>query len=147
MYNLNINCEYVFQFDENLYVLIIQYPEELLALIQLEVQAIFAEMFPDSIHLFPTISWGMNALINTYNNNIQVRVFNLRSTKPMRDLNPTGTYGTPLMILQALTRRRYWQNGFYSWHDNSYITDYPWNEAWYIWKEGKNKEEEEKRKN
>lgn len=81
----------MFSFDQKLYYLIVKYPEELLALLHLQIRAMFQEMYPDTsiaFAFFMLLSWRWKAVDAT---KIQVRVFNLKTTKPMRDLNPSGT--------------------------------------------------------
>ncbi len=68
VYNLNINCTYVINFDESLYNSILKYPEELLALLHIVVQDMYSEMFPNArippspclctYSLFEVLSWN-----------------------------------------------------------------------------------------
>lgn len=69
---LNINCEHLRMFDQDLYRQLVCYPQEVIPTFDMAVNQLFFERYPDSI----------------LEHQIQVRPFNALKTRNMRSLNP-----------------------------------------------------------
>ncbi|XP_068014896.1 DNA replication licensing factor MCM4 [Melanerpes formicivorus] len=69
---LNVNCDHLRSFDENLYRQLICYPQEVIPTFDMAVNEIFFDRYPDSI----------------LEHQIQVRPYNALKTRNMRSLNP-----------------------------------------------------------
>ncbi|NXY01808.1 MCM4 factor, partial [Pteruthius melanotis] len=69
---LNVNCDHLRSFDENLYRQLICYPQEVIPTFDMAVNEIFFDRYPDSI----------------LEHQIQVRPYNALKTRNMRNLNP-----------------------------------------------------------
>ncbi|XP_070603835.1 DNA replication licensing factor MCM4 [Erythrolamprus reginae] len=69
---LNLNCDHLKSFEENLYRQLMCYPQEVIPTFDMAVNEIFFERFPDSI----------------LEHQIQVRPYNAVKTRNMRSLNP-----------------------------------------------------------
>ena len=72
---LNLNCSHLRTFDGDLYRQLISYPQEVIPTLDMTVNEMFFEKYPDTI--LP--------------HQIQVRPFNADKTKNMRALNPEGS--------------------------------------------------------
>lgn len=72
VYNINLNCQNLHAFDANLYRELISYPQEIIPVFDLEIDNYKTRMHPEDMSM----------------ERIQVRTFNLLSTKNMRGLNP-----------------------------------------------------------
>uniref|UniRef100_A0A8C5TD90 DNA replication licensing factor MCM4 n=1 Tax=Malurus cyaneus samueli TaxID=2593467 RepID=A0A8C5TD90_9PASS len=73
---LNVNCDHLRSFDENLYRQLICYPQEVIPTFDMAANEIFFDRYPDSI----------------LEHQIQVRPYNALKTRNMRNLNPEGIY-------------------------------------------------------
>uniref|UniRef100_A0A8C3B9S5 DNA replication licensing factor MCM4 n=1 Tax=Cairina moschata TaxID=8855 RepID=A0A8C3B9S5_CAIMO len=73
---LNVNCDHLRAFDENLYRQLICYPQEVIPTFDMAANEIFFDRYPDSI----------------LEHQIQVRPYNALKTRNMRSLNPEGIY-------------------------------------------------------
>uniref|UniRef100_A0A8D0FLR7 DNA replication licensing factor MCM4 n=1 Tax=Strix occidentalis caurina TaxID=311401 RepID=A0A8D0FLR7_STROC len=73
---LNVNCDHLRSFDENLYRQLICYPQEVIPTFDMAANEIFFDRYPDSI----------------LEHQIQVRPYNALKTRNMRSLNPEGIY-------------------------------------------------------
>ncbi|NXU49981.1 MCM4 factor, partial [Turnix velox] len=69
---LNVNCDHLRSFDENLYRQLICYPQEVIPTFDMAANEIFFDRYPDSI----------------LEHQIQVRPYNALKTRNMRSLNP-----------------------------------------------------------
>ncbi|NXH87264.1 MCM4 factor, partial [Edolisoma coerulescens] len=69
---LNVNCDHLRSFDENLYRQLICYPQEVIPTFDMAANEIFFDRYPDSI----------------LEHQIQVRPYNALKTRNMRNLNP-----------------------------------------------------------
>ncbi|XP_033916031.1 DNA replication licensing factor MCM4 [Melopsittacus undulatus] len=69
---LNVNCDHLRSFDENLYRQLICYPQEVIPTFDMAANEIFFDRYPDSI----------------LEHQIQVRPYNALKTTNMRNLNP-----------------------------------------------------------
>ncbi|XP_070798413.1 DNA replication licensing factor MCM4 [Pituophis catenifer annectens] len=69
---LNLNCDHLKSFDENLYRQLMCYPQEVIPTFDMAANEIFFERYPDSI----------------LEHQIQVRPYNALKTRNMRSLNP-----------------------------------------------------------
>ncbi|XP_027307910.1 DNA replication licensing factor MCM4 [Anas acuta] len=69
---LNVNCDHLRAFDENLYRQLICYPQEVIPTFDMAANEIFFDRYPDSI----------------LEHQIQVRPYNALKTRNMRSLNP-----------------------------------------------------------
>ncbi|NWU19750.1 MCM4 factor, partial [Dyaphorophyia castanea] len=69
---LNVNCDHLRSFDENLYRQLICYPQEVIPTFDMAANEIFFDHYPDSI----------------LEHQIQVRPYNALKTRNMRNLNP-----------------------------------------------------------
>ncbi|XP_026580378.1 DNA replication licensing factor mcm4-like [Pseudonaja textilis] len=69
---LNLNCDHLKSFDENLYRQLMFYPQEVIPTFDMATNDIFFERYPDSI----------------LEHQIQVRPYNALKTRNMRSLNP-----------------------------------------------------------
>ncbi|KAJ6662112.1 hypothetical protein lerEdw1_012577 [Lerista edwardsae] len=69
---LNVNCDHLKSFDENLYRQLICYPQEVIPTFDMAANEIFFDRYPDSI----------------LDHQIQVRPYNALRTRNMRSLNP-----------------------------------------------------------
>uniref|UniRef100_A0A2D4MLH8 DNA replication licensing factor MCM4 n=1 Tax=Micrurus spixii TaxID=129469 RepID=A0A2D4MLH8_9SAUR len=69
---LNLNCDHLKSFDENLYRQLMCYPQEVIPTFDMAVNEVFFERYPDSI----------------LEHQIQVRPYNALKTRNMRSLNP-----------------------------------------------------------
>ncbi|XP_053571004.1 DNA replication licensing factor MCM4 [Bombina bombina] len=69
---LNVNCDHLRSFDQDLYRQLICYPQEVIPTFDMAANEIFFERYPDSI----------------LEHQIQVRPFNALKTRNMRSLNP-----------------------------------------------------------
>ncbi|XP_030070031.1 DNA replication licensing factor MCM4 [Microcaecilia unicolor] len=69
---LNVNCDHLRSFDQDLYRQLICYPQEVIPTFDMAVNEIFFDHYPDSI----------------LEHQIQVRPFNALKTRNMRSLNP-----------------------------------------------------------
>ncbi|XP_014217323.1 DNA replication licensing factor MCM4 [Copidosoma floridanum] len=69
---LNINCQHLKDFDEQLYKQLISYPQEVIPTMDMAVNEMFFEKFPAAV----------------LDHQIQVRPYNVTQTKSMRNLNP-----------------------------------------------------------
>ncbi|NXD20896.1 MCM4 factor, partial [Spelaeornis formosus] len=69
---LNVNCDHLRSFDENLYRQLICYPQEVIPTFDMAANEIFFDRYPDSI----------------LEHQIQVRPYNAVKTRNMRNLNP-----------------------------------------------------------
>jgi len=73
---LNLNCSHLRTFDADLYRQLVCYPQEVIPTLDMTVNELFFEKYPDVI--LP--------------HQIQVRPFNADKTKNMRALNPEGKF-------------------------------------------------------
>lgn len=71
---LNVNATHIQLFDEDFYRQLICYPQEVIPVLDMAVNEIFNEKYPDTV----------------LNHQILVRPFNADKTKNMRALNPEG---------------------------------------------------------
>ena len=71
---LNINCQHLGQFDNDLYRQLVCYPQEVIPTFDMAVNEMFFERYPDTM----------------LEHQIQVRTYNADKTKNMRSLNPEG---------------------------------------------------------
>ena len=71
---LNLNCAHMQQYNAELYQQLICYPQEVIPVMDIAVNELFQEFFPNVNLAQP----------------IQVRPFNAEKTKTMRYLNPEG---------------------------------------------------------
>ncbi|NXW95777.1 MCM4 factor, partial [Alopecoenas beccarii] len=69
---LNVNCDHLRSFDENLYRQLVCYPQEVIPTFDMAANEIFFDRYPDSI----------------LEHQIQVRPYNALKTRNMRNLNP-----------------------------------------------------------
>ncbi|XP_071785606.1 DNA replication licensing factor mcm4-A-like [Asterias amurensis] len=69
---LNINCQHLGQFDNDLYRQLVCYPQEVIPTFDMAVNEMFFERYPDTM----------------LEHQIQVRTYNADKTKNMRSLNP-----------------------------------------------------------
>ncbi|XP_050720890.1 DNA replication licensing factor MCM4-like [Eriocheir sinensis] len=69
---MNVNCAHLHQFDNDLYRQLICYPQEVIPSLDMAINEMFFERYPDTI----------------LEHQIQVRPFNAEKTKNMRGLNP-----------------------------------------------------------
>ena len=76
VYNINIDCGNLYNFrpTRRLYTQLCQYPQEIIPIMDLVVHQEFTQLYGEG---------------ELQHNRIQVRTFNLREPKTMRDLNPT----------------------------------------------------------
>jgi len=72
VYNLNVDCLHLHEYDSALYAELVRYPQELIPLMDLVVHELIDATYPDMERTQRT----------------QVRTFNLREKVNMRDLNP-----------------------------------------------------------
>lgn len=75
-YNVNLNADYVNSVEPTLYEHLTAYPLELVPLFESALNELFGQMFPGSEESRQRL--------------IQVRPFNLKKHRPMRDLDPDG---------------------------------------------------------
>lgn len=69
---MNVNCGHLHQFDTDLYRQLVCYPQEVIPSLDMAINEMFFERYPDTI----------------LEHQIQVRPFNAEKTKNMRSLNP-----------------------------------------------------------
>ena len=82
---LNVNMLDVYHYNAQLYESIIKAPRQVIALLDQTLESIFDEIHPD------------------YDYTVQVRLFNLRETTPMRDLGPEHI-GTLVSVQGMISR-------------------------------------------
>jgi len=74
VYNINLNCQNLIEFDPKLYGNLIRYPQELIPLFDVAVNTIREELYPPKE--------------DDEEIRIQIRPFNLKEVRNMRELNP-----------------------------------------------------------
>ncbi len=86
--NFNLDCQNLYEFERlhTLYYKLINYPQEVIPIFDMVVHDLFRALFPEVELRRP----------------IQVRTFNLKETRPMRELNPEGTRLYELVVMQPL---------------------------------------------
>lgn len=72
---MNINCDHLKSYNEELYRQLISYPQEVVPTFDMAVNDLFLSTYPDA----------------QIDRMIQVRPYNAEKTKNMRSLNPEGT--------------------------------------------------------
>ena len=77
---INLDCMNLYQYDENLYWQLVKYPQEIIPIFDLEL-----DQYAHDIHA--ELSEASDRSLEPYR--IQVRTFNLKDTKSMRQLDPT----------------------------------------------------------
>ncbi|EFA75984.1 MCM family protein [Heterostelium album PN500] len=77
--HLNINMTYVYQFDQSLYYIWVRYPNEMIQLTEQEINNIFTTIYPEVL----------DEVTGVLTDPIELHPFNLKTTKPMRQLNPS----------------------------------------------------------
>uniref|UniRef100_A0A803SUU4 DNA replication licensing factor MCM4 n=1 Tax=Anolis carolinensis TaxID=28377 RepID=A0A803SUU4_ANOCA len=88
---LNVNCDHLKSFDENLYRQLMCYPQEVIPTFDMAVNEIFFDRYPDSV----------------LEHQIQVRPFNALRTRNMRSLNPEGIYrAVPVRVIPRMSSVR-----------------------------------------
>lgn len=73
---LNLNCSHLEEFDPEFYQQLINYPQEVIPTLDMAANEMFFEKYPAAV----------------LEHQIQVRPFNSRRTKSMRELNPEGIF-------------------------------------------------------
>jgi DNA replication licensing factor MCM4 len=73
---LNINAGHIHLFDEDLYRQLVCYPQEVIPTMDMAVNEMFFEKYPDTV----------------LSHQVQVRPFNADKTRNMRALNPEGEF-------------------------------------------------------
>lgn len=112
--SVDVDAHDVFDYDPDLYAKMVRYPLEVLVIFELVLMDMVARLDP------------------SYQKHIQPRIFNLKSSVSMRNLNPSGTniclivYRNSvlsllfqLLVIESSDLIRYREDGFSERHDYS----------------------------
>lgn len=96
--SLNLNAEYIWSYNEILYKQLINYPSEIIPIMDTTINQIFLERY--HVAKYGNLDNLNNPEFSSLDRiPIQVRPFNLRTVKPMRDLDPEGMRENFLIVL------------------------------------------------
>ena len=77
-FQLDVDCKHLHGYDPQLYKMLVSYPQEIIPLMDAVCTEYFAQRVLPQDEMPPDENWG-----------IQVRTYNLKETRAMRDLNPS----------------------------------------------------------
>ena len=77
-FQLDVDCKHLHLYDPQLYKMLVSYPQEIIPLMDAVCTEYFMQRVLPQDEMPPDESWG-----------IQVRTYNLKETRAMRDLNPS----------------------------------------------------------
>ena len=77
-FQLDVDCKHLHGYDPQLYKMLVSYPQEIIPLMDAVCTEYFMQRVLPQDEMPPDESWG-----------IQVRTYNLKETRAMRDLNPS----------------------------------------------------------
>jgi hypothetical protein len=103
---LNLDCMNLHAFNPELYDNLVKYPQEIIPILD----AVAADVRNGMLEL-PGIEWPEGAR----NRRIEVRPYNLRSIKSMRELNPDGSLSSSLTPDPNLPRSNSYKIFFIGW--------------------------------